>query len=80
MNSQLAAYAREKIKEGLGDLSEGHRMVFKRLYSHNNIEMPINDVIKNMPDEKLNWALTQVQNSLNKLQNEKEGGKKDGTD
>ena len=66
MNSQLANYARGKIKEGLSKLSEGHQAVFKRMYSHKNLELPIDKVVDNMPDTKLNWALTQVQNSLKK--------------
>ena len=77
MNSQLAAYARGKIKEGLSKLSEGHQIKFKRMYSHKNLKLPIDKVVDNMPDTKLNWALTQVQNSLNKLQREKKGGEKD---
>lgn len=64
MNSSLANYARQKIKEGLSQLSEGHQMKFKRMYSHNNLKLSIEDIVKNMPEEKLNWALTQVQNSL----------------
>ena len=77
MNSQLVAYARKKIKEGLSELSEGHQVVFKRLYSHENLELPIDEVVDNVPEEKLSWALTQVQNSLEKLQREKKGGEKD---
>ena len=77
MNSQLVAYARKKIKEGLSELSEGHQVVFKRLYSHENLELPIDEVVDNVPEEKLSWALTQVQNSLKKLQREKKGGEKD---
>ena len=77
MNSQLVTYAREKIKEGLSKLSEGHQAVFKRLYSHENLELPIDKIVDNMPEGKLDWALTQVQNSLKKLQREKEGGEKD---
>ncbi|MCK4446014.1 MAG: hypothetical protein KAW56_02925 [Candidatus Marinimicrobia bacterium] len=75
MNSQLEAYARQKIKEGLSKLSEGHQIIFKRMYSHENLKLPIDKVVDNMPKEKLDWALTQVQNSLNKIQNEKGGGK-----
>ena len=70
MNISLADYARENIKEGLLKLSEGHQMKFKRMYSHNNLELPIEDVVKNMPERNLDWALTQVQNSLKKIEEE----------
>ena len=69
MNRSLADYARQQIKEGLLKLSEKHRKFYKRLYSHNNRELPIEDVIKNMPDDKLNCALTQVQNTLKEVNN-----------
>lgn len=77
MNSQLVTYAREKIKEGLSELPEGHQAVFKRLYSHENLKLPIDKIVDNLPEGKLDWALTQIQNSLKKLQREKEGGEKD---
>ena len=64
MNSLIANYARSKIKEGLLTLSERHRMIFKRMYSARDLKRPIDDVIKDLPEEKLDWALTQVQNTL----------------
>ena len=77
MNKQLEDYARQKIKEGLSKLSEGHLAVFRRLYSHENSKLSIDEIVDNMSEKKLDWALTQVQNSLKKLQREKEGGEKD---
>ncbi len=71
MNILLANYARENIKEGLLKLPKGYQMKFKRMYSHNNLELPIEDVVKNMPERNLDWALTQVQNSLKKIEEEK---------
>ena len=67
MNSDIQAFAREQIKDGLARLPESHRMFFKRMYSHDNLEADINDVVDSMPDEKLDWAMQQVQNTLNKL-------------
>ena len=69
MNSQLVNYARQQIKEGLAKLPESHQHLFKRMYSHKNLELPINDVVDNMSKEKLDWALTQVENSLDKILN-----------
>lgn len=80
MNNQLEDYTRQKIKEGLSKLSEGHQIIFKRMYSHKNLKLPIDEVVDNMPKEKLDWVLTQVQNSLNKIQNEKEGEVKEEND
>ena len=66
MNKSLASFARERIKEGLKSLPRGEQEMFKRFYAQGQLELPINIVVENMPDVKLDWALTQVQNSLKK--------------
>jgi len=40
--------------------------MFKRMYSHKNLDLPINEVVDNMPDDKIDWAMQQCQNTLNK--------------
>lgn len=67
MNEELATYARNYLKENLVKLPEGYVNVFKRMYSPLNFDLPINDVVDNMPDEKLDWGMSQVKNSLNKI-------------
>ncbi len=76
MNASIADYARGRILEGLLKLPEGHQKLFKRMYSHNDLASTIEDVVKNMEEGKLDWALTQVQNSLKK---EKIDGKEERT-
>ncbi len=63
MNEQLQIFAREQLKEGLSKLTEGHIRIFKRMYSYNNLEADINDVIDAMPANELDWAMQQVQRS-----------------
>jgi len=67
MNKILQNYARSYLKENLKLLSEGHQHRFKQMYSHNNIELPIEDVVDQMDTDKLDWAMQQVQTSLNKI-------------
>ena len=67
MNKQLEAFAKSELKEGLKQLSEAQRLLFKRMYSHKNLELSIEEVVDNMPTDKLDWAMQQVQNSLAKL-------------
>jgi len=67
MNEQLQNFARTEIKNGLAKLSESHHLLFKRMYSHKNIEANINDVVDAMPEDKLDWAMQQVQRSIDKL-------------
>jgi len=67
MNKQIVEYARQEIKKGLSQLSESHALRFKRMYSHNDLDKLIKTIVDDMPEEKLDWALTQVQNSIKKL-------------
>jgi len=67
MNNQLQEYARTKIKQGLAQLPEGWQLKFKRMYSYNNLDLPIDKVVDALPAEKLDWAMQQVQNSIDKI-------------
>ena len=66
MNKTVVNFIRTQIKEGLAQLEDENRLLFNRMYSHDNLERPVNEVVDDMPEEKLNWALTQVENSLKK--------------
>ena len=67
MHIDLEKYARNLLKERLGMLGEGHHVVFRRMYSHEDLSKPIGGVVDDMPAEKLEWALTQVDNTLRKI-------------
>lgn len=67
MNKSISDFTRQQIKEGLKQLPDNWQMMFKRMYSHNNLDCDIVTVVNNMPDEKLDWALSQVENSLKKI-------------
>jgi hypothetical protein len=64
MNEILIQFARQNLKEGLAKCSPAQVMLFKRMYSHENLETEINSVVDNMPEEKLDWAMQQVQRTL----------------
>ena len=64
MNEQLQAFARAELKAGLSQLPESHHMLFKRMYSHKNLEAKIDSVVDSMPENKLDWAMQQVKRSL----------------
>jgi len=36
------------------------------MYSHEDISLPINEIVDKMPAKQLDWAMQQVQNTLNK--------------
>lgn len=67
-NQKIINFTREQLKQGLSQCSSEQQLLFKRMYSHQNLELPINEVVDNMPNEKLDWALTQVEKTLAKLQ------------
>ena len=67
MNNQLQEFAREQLKIGLSKLPEDSQMIFKRMYSHENLDADINDVVDSMPEDRLDWAMQQVKNSVNTI-------------
>jgi len=64
MNKDLEEFARSRILVGLNKLPESNQMLFKRMYSHNNLDASIEDVVANMEAEKLDWAMQQVSRTL----------------
>ena len=66
MNEQLQEFAKSELKAGLSQCNEAQQHLFKRMYSHKNLGAPINDVVDNMPAEKLDRAMQQVQRTLAK--------------
>ena len=76
MNQAVIDFMRSEIKQGLKQLPEDWQLLFKRMYSYPNgnlsvlpdLEKPIDKVVDDMPVEKLDWALSQVQKSIAKIQ------------
>lgn len=75
MNDTLKTYARSQILNGLLKLPDGWQERFKLMYGRNggkrSVEdekaMKIGDVVEEIPEENLDWALSQIENSLEKL-------------
>ncbi len=67
MNSTLTTFARQQLKEGLATLPADWQQKFKMMYSHKDLTKSISDVVDDMPEEKLDWAMKQVENSINKI-------------
>ena len=66
MNDQLQTYARNTLKEGLAKCTLIEQYFFKRMYSHGNLELSVDEVVDQMEDDKLDWAMEQVQQTLDK--------------
>jgi len=55
---------KQQIKQLIGNLSEGQIRKFKHIYSGNNPDLPINEIIDGIAAKKVAWALTQIENTL----------------
>lgn len=64
MNDELQEFARDKLKEGLAKLPKDNQLIFKRMYSHKDLDRDINVVVDLMPEDTLDWAMQQVSRSL----------------
>lgn len=67
MNKTVEEFTRQQIKEKITTLPQGWVDKFVRMYAGSNTNKTINEVVDEMPVKKLDWALTQVENSQKKL-------------
>ena len=73
MNKQLQKVARDILKAGLAQLPESHHRMFKLMYGRNGGKrsvseteaLMINDVVDIMSEDKLDWAMQQVERGIN---------------
>lgn len=65
MNKSIEAWARGQIKTCLSFCTPEQHRLFKLMYApKKDREHDINDVVDAMPSSTLDWALTQVENTL----------------
>lgn len=60
VNLQMDSFKRQNLKDGLAQCTEEEQMIFKRMYSHKDVTLPINEVVDKMLAAQLDWATTQV--------------------
>ncbi len=65
MNKKLEEFARSTLKYNLSCCSREEQKLFKRMYAPMaDISLSINEVVDGMEVDKLDWALTQVDNTM----------------
>jgi hypothetical protein len=69
-NKTLIEFAQNQILSGLQQLPNEWIHRFKQMYSHRNLEKSIEKIVRDMPNEKLDWALSQVERSVEKLKSQ----------
>jgi hypothetical protein len=68
-NETLQAAARTILKDLLAQCTEGQQLLFKRMYSPNNLALPINTAVDLMDPDKIDWAITQTERTVAKNSN-----------
>lgn len=63
---KVRAYKEALILELLEQCTPEQQLTFKRMYSHKDLEKPIEQVVKELPDEKYDWAVCQCETTANK--------------
>jgi hypothetical protein len=69
-NETIKNVAKEMLKELLSECTDGQQLMFKRMYCHKNLELPINEAVDQMADDKIDWAMTQVERTVEKNRKE----------
>lgn len=71
MNQTLKKSAVQILKDLLAQCTEPQKTMFKRMYSHTNMDANINEAVDNMQENKIDWAISQVERTVekNKLAN-----------
>ena len=67
MNKTIETFVRQQLKDGLVMCNEKQQHVFKLMYSNKNLDLGINSVVDKIPEDKLDWALCQVERTLGVL-------------
>ena len=70
-NKTIIKLVQKLLLDLLSQCNDYQQGMFKRMYSHNDLDKPIQQVIQDMDPEKLEWAVTQVENTLSR---ESQGG------
>ena len=65
-NKTLINVSRQLLKDLLSQCTEGQQLMFKRMYCHRNLELPINEAVDQMDPDKIDFAITQTERSVAK--------------
>lgn len=65
MNTALQTFARTMLKTGLAECSKDQQEMFKRIYA-DDLDLHIDVVVDRMPENKLDWAMQQIENTIRK--------------
>lgn len=59
-------HVRKRLKDSLALCNTDQQLVFKRMYSHKDLDKDINQVVDDMNTDHLDWAILQVEKTIKK--------------
>lgn len=65
-NQTIINFTKERLKILLTECTDGQQLLFKRMYSNGNLNLSIYDTVDQMDDNRLEWALSQVERTIEK--------------
>lgn len=66
MNETLKNSAKDYLKKLLAQCTEDQQLIFKRMYCHKNLDLPINEAVDQMDEKKIDYAVTQCERTVAK--------------
>lgn len=66
MNKTIEKFVRKILFKKLSRCTKDQILFFKRLYSHQDLEKDTKKIVDEMPLNKLDWALSQVEATIEK--------------
>lgn len=64
MNNRIIKFCKDYLKENISKCSERQQLIFKRMYANKKLDLDIDLVIDKIPDDKLSWAMEQIDNTI----------------
>lgn len=64
MNTHLKCFAKDFLNVHLAKCTEDQQIMFKKMYGKGNLEKNIMDIVEDMPSDKLDRAMIQVEQTL----------------
>ena len=64
MNNILESFARQWLRRNIVKCTKEQQHRFKLMYSHDDMDRTINEMVEYMDVEKLDWAMQQTERTL----------------
>lgn len=55
---------KDELVELFNQLTDPQQKLFMRMYSHDDLSKPIDQVVAEMPKKKVDWAITQCERTI----------------